>query len=126
MVFEIQNSNGVFVDITPYIAFGGIKWSRNDVDGANAGRMQNGYMQRDRVATKYRWDITCRPVTAEELLTILTLIEPQYIMVRYTDPQTNTVVANYCYSNNFPATYMIRHTNGTEYWTGLAFPVIQA
>ena len=126
MTFQIQDSGGNWIDITPYIAFGGLKWSRNDVEAANAGRMQNGYMQRDRVATKYRWDITCRPVTAAELSTILTLIEPQYIMVRYTDPQTNTVVANYCYSNNFPATYMIRETNGTEYWTGLAFPVIQA
>lgn len=126
MVFEIQNGNGVFVDITPYIAHGGIKWSRNDVDGPNAGRMQNGYMQRDRIATKYRWDITCRPLSDSEQATLLTLIEPEYIMVRYTDPQTNTVVANYCYSNNFPSTFLIRKDNGEELWSGLAFPVIQA
>ena len=45
MVFEILNENtSQYVDITPYIAHGGIKWSRNDVDGPNAGRMQNGEM----------------------------------------------------------------------------------
>ena len=126
MVFKIMNSNGVYVDIMPYIASGGIKWSRNDVDGPNAGRMQNGYMQRDRVATKYRWDITCRPLTAAEQAIVLQLIEPQYIMVQYTDPLNNVTVANYCYSNNFPSTYLIKGSDGQDYWTGLAFPVIQA
>lgn len=120
MVFSI---NGV--DITPYIAFGGIKWSRNDVEAANAGRMQDGTMQRDRVAIKYRFDVTCRPVTAEEQATILSLIEPETITVEYTDPTTNTTKSGTFYSNNIPSTFMIRHPNGTEYWTGLAFPVIE-
>ena len=101
MVFTIGG-----VDITPYIAHGGIKWSRNDVDGANAGRVQeDGRMVRDRIATKYRWDITCRPLTAEEQSIVLTAIQPEYIYVTYTDPVTNTVVSNVeCYSNNFPST----------------------
>lgn len=125
MTFEILNANNTYVDIIPYIALGGIKWSRNDVDGANAGRMQNGEMQRDRVATKYRWDITCRPLTAAEQAIILTLIEPEYITVKYTDPQTNSVMTGTYYSNNFPSTFLIRRVNGEEYWSGLAFPVIQ-
>ena len=121
MVFTIGG-----VDITPYIAFGGIKWSRNDVDGPNAGRMQDGTMQRDRIATKYRWDITCRPLTADEQATVLQAIQPEYISVTYTDPLTNTTVSDVqCYSNNFPSTFLIKGDNGTEYWTGLAFPVIQ-
>lgn len=122
MVFKIGG-----VDITPYIAFGGIKWSRNDVDGPNAGRMQNGEMQRDRISTKYRWDITCRPLTAAEQATLLQLIQPEYINVEYTDPLTNLTVSEpvRCYSNNFPSTYMIVDSRGVEWWTGLSFPVIQ-
>ena len=120
MVFKIGG-----IDIMPYVAHGGIKWSRNDVDGPNAGRMQNGEMQRDRISTKYRWDITCRPLTADEQATVLQLIQPEYISVTYTDPLDNTVKTNMYYSNNFPSTYLISNTNGTEYWTGLAFPVIQ-
>lgn len=120
MVFKIGG-----VDITPYIAFGGIKWSRNDVDGANAGRMQNGEMMRDRIATKYRWDITCKPLTAAEQSRILQLIQPEYISVTYTDPLTNTTKSGRFYSNNFPSTFLIRRTDGTEYWSGLAFPVIE-
>ena len=120
MVFKIGG-----VDITPYIAFGGLKWSRNDVEAANAGRMQNGEMQRDRVAIKYRFDITCRPLTAAEQATVLRLINPEYITVQYTDPLTNTTKTGTFYSNNIPSTFAIHYKNGTEYWSGLAFPVIQ-
>ena len=120
MTFSINGT-----DITPYIAFGGLKWSRNDVEAANAGRMQDGTMQRDRVAIKYRWDVTCRPLTAEEQAIILSLIEPVYVSVTYTDPTTNTTQTETYYSNNIPSTFAVRHPNGTEWWTGLAFPLIQ-
>lgn len=125
MVYEIKDADGVFVDITPYIAYNGIKWSRNDVDAANAGRNQQGEMVRDRISTKYRWDITCRPLTAAEQAMILQLIQPEYITVRYTDPLTNATAQSTYYSNNFPSTYLINNGRGEEYWTGLAFPVIQ-
>lgn len=120
MVFKI---NGV--DITPYIAFGGLKWSRNDVEAANAGRMQNGEMQRDRVAIKYRWDVTCRPLKASEQAMLLTLIEPEYVTVQYTDPMTNATATGTYYSNNIPSTFAIIDSKGAEWWTGLAFPLVQ-
>ena len=125
MTFQIQDSGGNWIDITPYIAFGGLKWSRNDVEAANAGRMQNGDMQRDRVAIKYRFDVTCRPLTGAEQSTILTLINPVYVQVKYTDPLTNTTVTGSYYSNNIPSTFAIYRTDGTEIWTGLAFPLVQ-
>ena len=125
MVFQIQDSGGNWVDITPYIAFGGLKWSRNDVEAANAGRMQNGEMQRDRVAIKYRWDVTCHPLTATEQARVLQLIQPEYVNVRYTDPYYNSTKTGVYYSNNIPSTFCIRYKNGTEYWNGLAFPLIQ-
>jgi len=126
MVFAIEDrSRNAFFDLTPYIAFGGLKWSRNDVEAANAGRMQDGTMQRDRKATKYRWDVTCIPLTAAEQARILSLIQPETFRLSYTDPLTNYVETGTYYSNNFPSTFMIRRTNGTEYWTGLAFPLIE-
>lgn len=120
MVFRVDN-----VDITPYIAFSGIKWSRNDVDGPNAGRMQNAEMVRDRIATKYRWDITCRPLTASEQATLLTLIQPEFVYLTFTDPLDGVVKTGEYYSNNFPSTYFIRRPNGEEIWTGLAFPLVE-
>lgn len=127
MTFKIFNGT-TWVDITPYIALGGLKWQRADVDGANTGRTQAGNMVRDRVAIKYRFDITCRPLRAAELATVLQLIEPVFVYVQYTDPTTNTVKSAEFYSNNIPASYAFAKKHGAtteEWWQGVTFPLIQ-
>lgn len=119
MIFKINGT-----DITPYIASQGLKWSRNDLDGPNAGRTLDGTMWRDRVTTKYRYDITCRPLTIDEASTVLSLIQPEYITVTCTDPVTGGTKSFQAYSNNVPAEYLM-NINGVEYWGGITFPIIQ-
>ena len=121
MVLEI---NGV--DILPYVAFGGFKWQRSDVDGPNSGRsLENAYLYRDRVATKTRLDITCRPLTAEETSLVLNAIFPEYVTVKYTDPQIGGTVEKEMYSNNIPASFLLKRPNGVEMWGGITFPLIE-
>ena len=120
MVFKI---NGV--DIMPYIAAGGIKWTKNDVSGGNAVTMMDGTTYRDRITTKYNWEISCKPLTASQQKTILELIQPEYVTVQYTHPLTNTIKSGTYYSNNFPSTYLVRRADGTDYWGGLSFPLVQ-
>lgn len=126
MTFEIYDAdNGEYVDIVPFIAKGGLKWQRSDVDGPGAGRnLDNAELIRDRIAIKYRWDVTCRPLTSAEQALILRLIEPEFITVRYFDPPSNAVKTGVFYSNNFPTSYAFRGLDGTDWWTGLTFPVI--
>lgn len=112
------------VDITNYIAYGGLKWSRQDIDSPGTGRAINGLMYRGRVATKIRIDITCRLLTADELRTVLNLILPEYISVTYDDPMLGTTTKT-MYSNNNPAVYQLKKSNGTEYWSGVTFPLIE-
>ena len=120
MTFKIDGT-----DITPYIAYGGLKWQRADVDGPNSGRTLAGTMIRDRRAIKIRWDVTCRPLTADELALILTLIQPEFVTVQYLNPVTNTVTSEQFYANNFPVQFQMITRNGVEYWTGLTFPLVQ-
>ena len=120
MVFKINN-----VDIMPYIAAGGLKWSHSDISGSNKMTMQNGLTNRDRIASKYKWQISCKPLTAEDQATVLSLIAPEYVTVQYTDPQTNTLQTGTFYSDSYPSTYLIKRADGTEYWGGLAFPLEQ-
>ena len=119
MILEI---NGV--DMTPYIAFGGVKWTRSDIDSPNTGRTMDGTMQRGRVTTKIRLDITCRPLKDTQVQTVLNAIYPEFVTVRYTDPMSG-VVTKTMYSNNNPATYLIRRKNGIELWNGITFPLIE-
>lgn len=111
-------------DITPYIAFGGLSWQRSDVDGPNAGRNMQGDLIRDRIAIKYRWDVTCRPLTGQELSVVLKAIEPEWVTLEYDDPVTNTVKTAKFYSNNIPATFAMQRPDGTVIWTGVTFPLI--
>lgn len=119
----ILKINGV--DIVPYIAHGGVKWQRSDVDGTDAGRDLKGDLRRNRVATKRRLDITCKPLTTEEASTILTLIMPEWVTVEYLDPQVGDVLIRTMYSNNNPASYLFKQPDGREYWGGITFPLIE-
>ena len=120
MVFNV---NGV--NILPFVAYDGLKWQRSDLDGENAGRTLDGIMHRDRIATKVRWDVTCKLLTAEDLVTVLNAIQPEFVEVEYTDPFTNTVITGTFYSNNVPMSLSHVAYDGTEYWNGLAFPLIE-
>ena len=119
MILEI---NGV--NIVPYIAYGGVQWQRSDVDGEGAGRDLTGALRRNRVATKRRLDVTCRPLKSEEAKIVLSAIMPEWVTVRYTDPQEG-VVTRKMYANNNPASYLMKKSDGTEWWTGITFPLIE-
>jgi len=127
------------VDITDYIAHQGVKWSRNDVDGPNAGRTMSGLMIRDRVATKIRLDITCRPLKNDELRILLNLLLPEFVTVTYDDPMYG-VVSKTMYANNNPATFLFKREFNPpdgwfichdevpepfEYWTNVTFPLVE-
>lgn len=111
-------------NITPYIANRGLKWTRSDVDGPTAGRTMDSVMHRKRIGTKIRLDITCKPLTATELSTVLNLIYPEYVTVTYDDPMYGRVTKT-MYSNNNPASYLIMKPNGTELWDGISFPLVE-
>lgn len=119
MIFKINN-----VDFSKYVASGGLKWQRNDIDSVSTGRTLDGLLHRGRVATKIRLDITCRPLTASELSTLLNAIYPEYVTVQYSDPMYGTVTKT-MYSNNNPASYLFQRPDGTEWWSGISFPLVE-
>ena len=119
MVLKIDGT-----DITPYIAFRGITWQRGDVESENAGRTLDGILHRGRVGTKIRLDITRRPLTAAEAGVVLNAIYPEWVTVQYTDPMSGLVTKT-MYSNNNPATFLMGEPDGTEWWNGITFPLIE-
>lgn len=114
------------VDIVPYISFNrGFLWQRTDVDGEGAGRMLDGTLVRNRMATKIRLDITCRPLTDSEARLVLSAIMPEWVTVKYHDPQTGSDVTKTMYSNNNPAQFLIKRKHGEDLWGGITFPLIE-
>lgn len=111
-------------DITKYIAYNGLKWSRNDVDDPDTGRDLSGFMRRGRITTKIRMDITCRLLTVEEARMLLNLIQPEYVTVVYDDFMQGRRTGVF-YANNNSTAYQIRKPDGTEYLSDFTFPLVE-
>lgn len=122
-IYEVGAQTGG-VDLTDYIAYGGIKWQRADVDGDDAGRTLDALMHRNRVDIKYRLDVTCRPLKLSEASTVLAAIEPEFVDVVYDDPRVGGPVRKTVYSNNVPASFCMTK-DGVDYWNGISFPLIE-
>ena len=112
------------VSLLNYLAEDGIKWTRFDVEAPDTGRTLDGVMHRGRVATKVRLDVTCRPLTSAEAAVVLRAILPEYVTVRYIDPQDGSVTRT-MYSNNIPTICATVNPDGTALWKDLAFPLIE-
>lgn len=113
-------------DFTGYLkASGGYAVKRNDVDSESAGRTMDATMHRDRRAVKMELTLACRPLTGAETRKILNAIFPEYVTVTYNDPRVGIRENVQMYSNNVPAEYLFRKPDGTEWWQGITFPLIE-
>lgn len=121
MVFEIDG-----VDVTPYIAFKGLKYTTSDLDSDEAGRTLDGNLRRSRVATKVRWDVPCRPLRTSELTTLMQLLRPEWVQLRASDPVFGLRTGTF-YSNNNSISMVItsKESEDEELWEGLTFPLIE-
>ena len=126
MTVEIYNrSNMTWADITPYIAWQGLTFSRNDVDAPNAGRSMDGLMHRGRVAVKEKMNIQTIILTKEQSAMIQNLLYPETIQVRVNPyPRTNASKTMSMYSNNVKVTYVIHRDTGEDLQS-LSFPLIE-
>lgn len=126
MTVEIYDSaNSVWVDITPWIAWQGLTFSRNDVDAPDAGRTMDGMMHRGRVASKEKMEVKTVQLTRAQSSRLQTLLFPESIQVRVTPyPRTNSAHVMKMYSNNVKTTYVIHRQNGEDLQS-LSFPLIE-
>lgn len=121
MVFEIDGT-----DITPYIAFEGLKFTTFDLDSDEAGRTLDGNLRRSRVATKVRWDVPCKPLKTSELRKLFQLLKPEWVQLRASDPvfglRTGTFYSN---NNSIEMKITSKVSEDEELWDGLTFPLIE-
>ena len=107
-------------DITPFIKFGGITFSRNDVEAPDAGRDLAGLMHRGRIAIKEKIEISTIPLTASQLSSLCSLIEPESFSVTVNPyPRTNASKTMTMYSNNIKFTYIM---DGLQ---SVTFPLVE-
>ena len=114
------------VDLTPYVAAGGLKISRDDIDGENAGRViGSATMHRDRLATKESIEVTCRALTQTEAQTVLGKIDAETVTVSYTSPRLGARTGVTMYCSGCSGSFLFRRSN-VDYWEGIAFKLVEA
>lgn len=125
MTFQIFNqSTSQWVDILWAVFYQGMESSRNDVDGQNAGRViQDALMIRDRLATKYKWQFTTKPITAAQAASIEELLMPEFFRVRTDWYTPGTLTIYNVYSNNVTKAYVIN--KGSHELVKLSFPIVE-
>ena len=100
----------------------------SDLDSSQTGRNQSGYMFRDRIrggSTAPRTiSITFPPLTGAQVKTILTAVSPSSVSVKYPDPYTGTTRTGTFYvgDRSVPVHSV---SNGTVYWDGFSFDLIE-
>lgn len=126
MKVEIFNSvTSQWFDITPWIAWQGLTFSRNDVDAPDAGRDMSGLMHRGRVSVKEKMNVQTIQLTRAQSSFLQTLLYPETIQVRVTPyPRTNGEYTMSMYTNNVKTTYVIHRENGEDLQS-LSFPLIE-
>ncbi len=121
--FVISNSTNSY-DIAKIVKEKGIKWTRNDIDSAKAGRNLKGTMNRGRVCQKVKMEVSCIPLAQPLTTKLLKLINPQYVKVHYVDPLLGERFVQF-YSNNVPTTFSSQATDGSLLWSDLSFPLVE-
>lgn len=112
------------VDFLPYLQAEGLEYTRNAIDGPNAGRAASGTLIRDWLADKITWKGTCRPLSSVELSVVLAALHPEEITVVYTDPATGSDESGMYYCSTVPVT--LRITDRTnDRWAGLTFTLVE-
>lgn len=117
--------SGGWYDITPWIAWQGLTFSRNDVDSPNAGRDMGGLMHRGRVGVKEKMNIQTIQLTKSQCNKLYSLLYPETISVSVNPhPETNSEKVMSMYSNNVSTKYIIARASGEEL-KSMSFPLIE-
>lgn len=107
------------VDLTPYLAFQGLKVTRSDVIGPNEGTALDGSVIRDQVARVETLEVVLLPVRASVAAEIMEALDDDVFFVRYQSPRFGDITKR-MYCDSAPSSYYIEQ-DGAAYWNGISF-----
>ena len=120
MAKEILIINGH--DWSRLIESKGYGWTRNDLDGSNAGRPKNGLMRRDKIGTKRKLSFTTMPAPRETLAQLDDDLSDTFFTATYLD--LHGVMTRTFYCSSFE-TSLAEAGDGYETWLSASFNIIE-
>lgn len=99
-------------------------WGYQDVSQGDSGRDDTGYMYKGKVTDKVKLQLTWSAVTPAKASIILKAFKPEYIYVRYFDPELNQYRVMEAYTGDKSAPVKMWTENQKLYET-VSFDVIE-
>lgn len=103
-------------------------WKLEDISSPDAGRTEDGVMQKKRIGQVVGLELSWQNISTEKAHTILTAFNPEYVNVRYIDPMTGNSSNNYVVSN--AVTFYVGNRSAPMYnskmglWSNISFNLI--
>lgn len=103
----------------------GYKVEYNAVDGPNSGRDLTGMMHRDKTCDKAKIYCKCRPLRDTEAVILFQRLKQTYVSVRFFDPFNDCESVRQMYCGQVSASLLFRKTDGTRWYKGISFNLIE-
>ena len=98
------------------------QWDLEDVSKADAGRTEDGTMEKGRIGQVVKLSLSWGPLTTAEISQILQAFNPEYINVAYLDPQKGDYTEAEFYVGNRSTPL---YNSALGLWSNLSFNLIR-
>ena len=114
---------GKEIDIAKYVEE--ISWESNDLDAPKSGRDLSGVMHRGKVGEKRKLNIKLIPISASNLIPIMSVVRNEYISVRTNMIPVEDESTFEGYNSGRKGGVMVMTTDGVIRHNGVSFNIIE-
>lgn len=101
---------------------GGFQWEKEDLSDSSAGRTEDGKMHKNRIGSKVALSLSWQNISATDVSKILKAFEPEYVVVRYLDPEVGDFTTKTFYVGNRAAPL---YNSKLGLWSNVSFKIIE-
>lgn len=101
-----------------------VEWRLSDISDSAAGRTEDTIMHKNRIGQKWSADLTWTNPTAEETAMILTMFDPEYFDVTFTNPKTNSINTRVFYRGDSSIPVKLWRS-GEKVYSSISFSIIE-
>ena len=98
------------------------QWEREDISDSSAGRTEDGLMHKNRIGHKVAVSLSWNNVSTSVASTILKAFAPEYVKVKYLDPEAGDYVEKKFYVGNRTAPM---YNCKLGIWSNISFKIIE-
>ena len=100
----------------------GFQWEREDLSDSSAGRTEDGKMHKNRIGSKVALSLSWQNISTSDVSKILNAFEPEYVKVKYLDPQEGDFTEKTFYVGNRSAPL---YNSKLGVWSNVSFKIIE-